>query len=69
MADVIKYVEDNIGSFHTRRIEGLKALDLNKVLSKKNPYLYKAKHLLLSQEIVKTIHRCLCVFSGRNNFW
>lgn len=54
MADVVKYVEDNIGSFHTRRIEGLKGLDLNKVLTKKNPYLYKAKHLLLSQEIVKS---------------
>jgi hypothetical protein len=52
--DVQKYVEDNIGTFHTRRIEGLKGLDLNKVLSKKNPYLYKARHLLLSQEIVKT---------------
>lgn len=54
MEDVQKYVEENIGTFHTRRIEGLKGLDLNKVLSKKNPYLYKAKHLLLSQEIVKT---------------
>jgi len=54
MASVVKYVEDNIGDFHTRRIDGLKGLDLNKVLSKKNPYLYKAKHLLLSQEIVRT---------------
>lgn len=54
MNDVLQYVENNIGTFHTRRIEGLKGLDLNKVLSKKNPYLYKAKHLLLSQEIVIT---------------
>jgi hypothetical protein len=55
LADVVRYVEDNIGDFHNRRIEALKGLDLNKVLSKKNPYLYKAKHLMLSQEIVKSL--------------
>lgn len=54
LQDVTQYVEQNIGDFHDRRIAGLTGLVLNKVLSKKNPYLYKAKHLLLSQDIIKS---------------
>lgn len=55
LESVTRYVEDNIGSFHTSRILGLNKLVLKTVLAKKNPYLYKAKHLLLSQDIVETI--------------
>lgn len=51
--DVIQYVKENIGSFHETRIEGIRKLKLNNVLQKKNPYLFKAKHLLTSHEIVK----------------
>ncbi len=46
LRDVVKYVEENIGTFHQKRIAGLKDLKLNKVLSKKNPYLFKAKYVL-----------------------
>jgi hypothetical protein len=54
LSDVVQYVEENIGTFHNRRIAGLSSLVLNKVLGKKNPYLFKAKHLLLSQDIIKS---------------
>lgn len=53
--DVAKYVEENIGTFHQKRIAGLKDLKLKKVLSKKNPYLFKAKYVLTAQDIIKSL--------------
>lgn len=53
--DVLQYVEDNIGTFHQKRIDGLNDLKLNTVLRKKNPYLFKAKYLLTSEAIVKSL--------------
>lgn len=53
--DVTQYVQANIGTFHQKRIDSLRKLKLNTVLSKKNPYLYKAKHVLKSQDIIQEI--------------
>jgi len=53
--DVVKYVEDNIGTFHQKRIAGLQDLKLKRVLSKKNPYLFKAKYVLTAQDIIKSL--------------
>lgn len=53
--DVVEYVEQNIGTFHQKRIAGLKDLKLEKVLSKKNPYLFKAKYVLTAQDIIKSL--------------
>jgi hypothetical protein len=53
--EVIKYVEDNISQFHKQRIEKIKTLKLKQVLKKKNPYLFKAKYLRTSEEIVKQL--------------
>lgn len=55
LTDVTQYVEDNIGTFHQKRIERLNNLKLKTVLKKKNPYLFKAKHLLTANEIVQGI--------------
>jgi hypothetical protein len=52
---VCKYVNDNIGEFHRKRIEALNKLKLNTVLKKKNPYLFKAKYLLTAEVIIKSI--------------
>jgi len=49
------YVEENIGTFHQKRIAGLNDLKLKRVLSKKNPYLFKAKYVLTAQEIIKSL--------------
>lgn len=49
---VVKYVEENIGTFHQKRIDRLDELKLKTVLKKKNPYLFKAKHLLTSEKII-----------------
>lgn len=55
LVEITKFVEDNIGSFHKKRIERLKKLKLKTVLQKKNPYLFKAKHLQTGSDIVQRI--------------
>ena len=52
---VYDYVEKNISVFHNQRIESLNKLSLKKVLSRKNPYLFKAKNILTSEELIKGI--------------
>jgi hypothetical protein len=51
--NVTKYVENNIGVFHQKRIQSIDTLKLTNVLKRKNPYLFKAKSLLTAHEIVK----------------
>lgn len=53
--EVSKYVEQHISTFHEKRIQSLNDLKLNKVLKRKNPYLFKAKYLLTAEEIVRKI--------------
>jgi len=53
--DVTQYVENNIGSFHQKRIESLNRLKLKTVLKKKNPYLFRAKYLLTAEQIIKKL--------------
>ncbi len=53
--DVIQYVEENIGTFHQKRIQSLDKLKLTKVLKRKNPYLFKAKYVLTSEQIIRSI--------------
>jgi len=55
LVNITQYVEQNIGTFHEKRIAGLNDLKLSKVLSKKNPYLFKAKYILTAQDIIKSI--------------
>ena len=53
--EVEGYVAANISFFHESRIEKLKSLKLEKLLSRKNPYLYKAKDLNTPQDVVESI--------------
>lgn len=53
--DVTQYVEEHIGVFHQKRIDRLKNLHLGAILKKKNPYLFKAKHLQTSEQIVRSL--------------
>ncbi len=55
LKDLTKYVEENIGKFHQKRIDSLDSLKLKTVLKKKNPYLFKAKHLLTAEEIIRKL--------------
>ncbi|MBC8346529.1 MAG: cytosolic protein [Candidatus Marinimicrobia bacterium] len=53
--DVVKYVELNIGTFHSKRLQNLEKLKLTKILKRKNPYLFKAKNILTAHDLVKTL--------------
>lgn len=55
LAAVRDYVSQNIGSFHSRRLKSLQELKLDKVLKRKNPYLFKAKNVLQAQDLVKLL--------------
>lgn len=55
LAEVMGYVENNIGTFHAKRLEKLNALSLEAVLFRKNPYLFKAKNILTSEVLIKNI--------------
>jgi hypothetical protein len=53
--EVYNYVENNIGVFHQKRIQSLNNLKLQKVLKRKNPYLFKAKYLLTADQIIRSL--------------
>ena len=53
--EVGQYVEQNIGSFHKGRLDSIKKLKLNNILLRKNPYLFKAKNILLAQDLVRIL--------------
>ena len=53
--EITKYVEGHIPEFHEAKLASLKKLELIKVLSRKNPYLLKAKGLATPRDLVKAI--------------
>jgi len=55
LKDVVQYVEENIGIFHEKRIQSLDKLELYVVLQRKNPYLFKAKYVLTTEQIIRGI--------------
>lgn len=48
------FVNENIINFHNRRIKSLEGLSLNKLL-KKNPYLLKAKNLVIASDLISNL--------------
>ena len=53
--EIIKFIEPGIQNFHKRRLDNLSGLKLNKILVRKNPYLFRAKNQNTAQDLVKTI--------------
>jgi hypothetical protein len=49
---IARFVEDNIGRFHESRLRTLQSIDLRKVLTRKNPYLFRAKNVEVASELV-----------------
>jgi len=49
------YVAAHIGDFHQRRLESLQRLRLRRILKRKNPYLFRAKHILTAEALVRSI--------------
>lgn len=52
---IAEYVENNIAEFHSARIEKLKSIDLKELLSRKNPYMYKAKNIVTAGRMVESL--------------
>ncbi|NLB66758.1 MAG: cytosolic protein [Lentisphaerae bacterium] len=52
---IVKFIEPRISDFHQRRLENLSNLKLNKILARKNPYLFKAKNQNTAHDLVKSI--------------
>lgn len=55
LKDLLQFVEQNIGTFHQKRIQSLDTLKLSQVLKRKNPYLFKAKYVLTAEQIIRGI--------------
>jgi hypothetical protein len=53
--EVRTYVSQNIGEFHSARLASLSKLELKKILTRKNPYLFKAKNVLTSEALVRQL--------------
>lgn len=54
-AKIVSFIEPNIQTFHTRRLENLLSLQLNDILKRKNPYLFKAKNIITAHDLVKSL--------------
>ena len=46
---ITAYVESNIGTFHDKRLEALNKLNLQSLLRRKNPYLFKSKNMAVAR--------------------
>ncbi len=59
--DIVGYVEENIGSFHQKRLEVISKLSLSQTLKRKNPYLFKAKNVFNLRANCKVNCGCLSI--------
>jgi len=64
---VCQYVNANIEYFHQRRIVSLEQLTLNRLL-KKNPYLFKAKHITTAGELTQSLLEAFLSSSEEKHF-
>ena len=55
LVKITAVVEANIGDFHAKRLASLGDLKLDKVLKRKNPYLFRAKNLSTPETLVRAL--------------
>lgn len=53
--EVREYVGENIGTFHQKRLKTLSTLTLTALLKKKNPYLFRAKNLMVASDLIRDV--------------
>jgi len=53
MDEVCQYVNENIVEFHTHKLERIKRITLNNLISK-NPYLFRAKNITKASELIES---------------
>lgn len=52
---ITEYVKEHIHEFFDKRLASLQKQDIDKLLKRKNPYLFRTKNILTVSELVKTI--------------
>lgn len=56
LADVARFIQEHIGpEFHDKKIDKLRALKLEDILRRKNPYLFKAKRTQTANDFIKAV--------------
>lgn len=54
-AKVRSYIEQQVPEFHRKRLESLEQLKLDRILLRKNPYLFKTKNVNTAPDLVRNI--------------
>lgn len=54
-ASLMAFIEKHIPDFHRKRLDSLGGLKLERILNRKNPYLFKAKHIETAGALVKQL--------------
>ncbi len=54
-AELTSFIEKTIPQFHEKKLQSLEGLRLSKILARKNPYLFKAKHIETAHDLVKQL--------------
>lgn len=52
---VTNFINTNISEFHQNRLAALKKLNVEKIIKRKNPYLFKAKNIQTCGDFVRTL--------------
>ncbi len=52
---IVDFIEPCIQTFHEKRLESIRSLQLKKILLRKNPYLFKAKNFSTAHDLVKSL--------------
>jgi hypothetical protein len=52
---LVAFIEQQIPTFHQKRLESLASLKLGKVMARKNPYLFKAKNVETANQLVRLL--------------
>lgn len=55
LAAITDHIEKTIPDFHASRIKSIRNLRLEKVLKRKNPYLFKAKNITTGHDLVSSV--------------
>ncbi len=53
--EVAHFVNNEIVAFHHKKLKKIESLELTQVLKKKNPYLFRAKNLLVASDLIRDI--------------
>ena len=67
LVEVCDYVNNQIGEFHKRRISTLERLNLDRLL-RKNPYLFKAKHITTASNLMENLLMAFLSSSEEKHF-